>query len=313
MGSIRDIADANETTGITSIANHRRYDGNGKRLTESNPAVDLIFGYTGKMLDEAIGLQNNLNRWYDSQTGRWISQDPIGLGPDVNTYRYVGNSPTNFTDPSGLEPPGGTGPATPGVPSPPNPVPSNPAGNPHSGPTSGNGTVQNEGKAAHRDFGKGTKLPNGQITDRLQEKPNKVIVNELKPETRLQNNSKLKLAEEQLKKQMAGAQQLQPNKTICGRLWGWTKDAGGKVQYVVVSRWEYVAEKKGGKWVAKKIPLVGIVVGLWGWGSDVQAKGAVCGTANSGLDMIPFVGLGKGVVEVIYGDDIIPDMESKNE
>ena len=103
LGSIRDIADANETTGITSIANHRRYDGNGKRLTESNPAVDLIFGYTGKMLDEATGLQNNLNRWYDSQTGRWISQDPIGFGGgDANLYRYVGNSPTNATDPSGL-------------------------------------------------------------------------------------------------------------------------------------------------------------------------------------------------------------------
>ena len=52
---------------------------------------------------------------------------------------------------------------------------------------------------------------------------------------------------------------------------------------------------------------------MWGWGSDVQAKGAVCGTANSGLDMIPFVGLGKGVIEVIYGDDIIPDVETKNE
>ena len=106
LGSIRDIADANETTGITSIANHRRYDGNGKRLTESNPAVDLIFGYTGKMLDEATGLQNNLNRWYDSQTGRWISQDPIGFAAgDANLYRYVGNHPTYARDPSGLQEP----------------------------------------------------------------------------------------------------------------------------------------------------------------------------------------------------------------
>ncbi|MCY2980814.1 MAG: pre-toxin TG domain-containing protein [Planctomycetota bacterium] len=37
------------------------------------------------------------------------------------------------------------------------------------------------------------------------------------------------------------------------------------------------------------------------------------GTANKGLDMIPFVGLGKGVIEVIYGDDIITDLETKNE
>jgi hypothetical protein len=31
-----------------------------------------------------------------------MSQDPSGLGPDTNPYRYVGNSPTNFVDPSGL-------------------------------------------------------------------------------------------------------------------------------------------------------------------------------------------------------------------
>ena len=39
---------------------------------------------------------------YDPQVGRWLSEDPSGLGPDPNKYRYVHNSPTNFTDPSGL-------------------------------------------------------------------------------------------------------------------------------------------------------------------------------------------------------------------
>jgi hypothetical protein len=29
--------------------------------------------------------------------------------------------------------------------------------------------------------------------------------------------------------------------------------------------------------------------------------------------MIPFVGLGEGVIEVIYGDDLIPNLETKNE
>lgn len=103
LGSIRDIADTNETTGITSIANHRRYDATGKRISETNTSVDLVFGYTGKLLDETTGLQNNLNRWLDPATGRWISQDPIGFAAgDTNLYRYVGNSPTNATDPSGL-------------------------------------------------------------------------------------------------------------------------------------------------------------------------------------------------------------------
>ena len=104
LGSIRDIADANETTGITSIANHRRYDSTGKRISETNASVDLVFGYTGKLLDETTGLQNNLNRWLDPATGRRISQDPIGFGGgDANLYRYVGNRPTMATDPSGLK------------------------------------------------------------------------------------------------------------------------------------------------------------------------------------------------------------------
>jgi RHS repeat-associated protein len=106
LGSIRDIADMNESTGGTSIANHRRYDAFGRRVSETNAAVDLIFGYTGKLFDETTRLQNNLNRWYDSSTGRWISQDPIGFNAgDANLYRYVGNHPTYATDPSGLQEP----------------------------------------------------------------------------------------------------------------------------------------------------------------------------------------------------------------
>ncbi len=31
-----------------------------------------------------------------------MQPDPSGLGPDTNPYRFVGNSPTNFIDPSGM-------------------------------------------------------------------------------------------------------------------------------------------------------------------------------------------------------------------
>ena len=51
--------------------------------------------------DPATGLQLNGKRWYDPGAGTWLSEDPSGLGPDVNPYRYCGNSPTNGTDPSG--------------------------------------------------------------------------------------------------------------------------------------------------------------------------------------------------------------------
>jgi uncharacterized protein RhaS with RHS repeats len=40
---------------------------------------------------------------YNPSTGRFLSEDPIGFNSgDVNLYRYVGNSPVVFGDPSGL-------------------------------------------------------------------------------------------------------------------------------------------------------------------------------------------------------------------
>ncbi len=57
--------------------------------------VDEAFSFAGRWLDQATGLQNNLNRWYDSKTGRWLSEDPLGFAAgDANLYRYVWNQPT---------------------------------------------------------------------------------------------------------------------------------------------------------------------------------------------------------------------------
>jgi RHS repeat-associated protein len=104
LGTIRDIANFNEGTGVTSVTNHRKYDSFGKLVSESNNAIDLIFGFTGKQLDEATGLQHNLFRWYDSALGQWLSEDPIGFtAGDENVRRYVGNRATYITDSSGLD------------------------------------------------------------------------------------------------------------------------------------------------------------------------------------------------------------------
>jgi RHS repeat-associated protein len=65
----------------------------------------VAFGFTGRFLDDETGLQNNLHRWYDASTGQWISEDPLGLAAgDANFYRYAGNDPVNFRDPTGLTP-----------------------------------------------------------------------------------------------------------------------------------------------------------------------------------------------------------------
>ncbi|MCP3928385.1 MAG: RHS repeat-associated core domain-containing protein, partial [Bacteroidetes bacterium] len=40
--------------------------------------------------------------FYDPETGRYISADPIGLQGGINLYSYVQNDPINLVDPKGL-------------------------------------------------------------------------------------------------------------------------------------------------------------------------------------------------------------------
>ena len=63
-------------------------------------------GYTGaaQSVSNGGGMVYLRNRWYDPATGRFLTQDPIGLAGGVNLYAYAGNDPVAFTDPFGLCP-----------------------------------------------------------------------------------------------------------------------------------------------------------------------------------------------------------------
>jgi len=111
LGSVRDMVDSNGTLRLHrsfdafgQITDEMYYDASGQELSPGwFGYVTLAFAYTGRPLDEATGLQNNLNRWYDARVGRWLSEDPLGFAAgDANLYRYVGNEPTTLTDPTGL-------------------------------------------------------------------------------------------------------------------------------------------------------------------------------------------------------------------
>ncbi|MEX2157308.1 MAG: peptidoglycan DD-metalloendopeptidase family protein [Gemmatimonadales bacterium] len=41
-------------------------------------------------------------RWYEPKTGRFLSEDPIGLAGGINAYVFAGDDPINHRDPSGL-------------------------------------------------------------------------------------------------------------------------------------------------------------------------------------------------------------------
>jgi RHS repeat-associated protein len=111
LGSVTDMVDYLGThrlhrafDSFGNVTNETHYDADGIEVTAGWPGyVDMAFAYTGRFYDKTTGLQNNLNRWYDASTGRWLSEDPISFAAgDVNLYRYVGNGPVNGTDPSGL-------------------------------------------------------------------------------------------------------------------------------------------------------------------------------------------------------------------
>jgi RHS repeat-associated protein len=87
-------------TGATgNLVEPRQYDAYG----DGPGSVLTRYGYTGRELDELTGLYHYRARWYDAQAGRFLSEDPIGFEGGTNFYAYVENSPTNFTDPLGLE------------------------------------------------------------------------------------------------------------------------------------------------------------------------------------------------------------------
>jgi RHS repeat-associated protein len=58
--------------------------------------------FPGQYHDDETGLNYNYFRDYNPTIGRYIENDPIGLGGGMNTYAYVGGSVTIWIDPLGL-------------------------------------------------------------------------------------------------------------------------------------------------------------------------------------------------------------------
>ena len=71
----------------------------------TNPDCDIPVGFAGAfgVIREPNGLYYMNARYYDPTIGRFLSEDPLGLGGgDLTLYSYAGNNPVVFVDPSGL-------------------------------------------------------------------------------------------------------------------------------------------------------------------------------------------------------------------
>ncbi|MBB5854401.1 RHS repeat-associated protein [Amycolatopsis umgeniensis] len=72
----------------------------GKVLSPPGQAYTPL-RFPGQYHDPETGLHYNFKRYYDPDTGRYLSHDPLGLEPASDSLAYVGN-PTDMIDPLGL-------------------------------------------------------------------------------------------------------------------------------------------------------------------------------------------------------------------
>lgn len=86
------------------LANTYTYDSFGK-LAASTGTIINPFQYTAREFDAETGLNFYRTRYFDSSSGRFLSEDLVKFAGGLNFYRYVANNPTNFYDPLGLCPP----------------------------------------------------------------------------------------------------------------------------------------------------------------------------------------------------------------
>jgi RHS repeat-associated protein len=322
QGTIRDVVDSTGT-----MVDHRKFGAFGNLTGQTNPATSYRFYYTGKELDTESGLQYNWKRFYNSSTGSWMSNDPAGFAAgDTSLYAYAGNSPTTFTDPTGLIQASILKTFAPestlerihwhhllpqalfeklriiGI-------------DIHSAEYGylfvgfdhiGKGGIHCEKwNEAWEEFLTLMKERNIALTKRLVD----LQLKRMMRDPRFKRFFTGKVG----KKAMVGyllwptykAGRLAEKKAL-----EFLKRRAGKL----AKKAQEMAAKKGCGTVAKKvakniIPGVAWVIAFFSWSQDVEAKGVVGGTANSILDGLPVVGWGKLIAELIAGQDVIPDQD----
>jgi RHS repeat-associated protein len=93
LGSVSSLSNSGG-----ALANTYTYDSYG-RLSASTGTFTNPFQYTGREFDSETGLYYLRARYYDPTAGRFLNEDPLGVGADdFNFYAYVGNDPVDWLD-----------------------------------------------------------------------------------------------------------------------------------------------------------------------------------------------------------------------
>jgi len=86
---------------VYGVVREESVTGAGSDAARESERTSNPWRYPGQYEDAETGLYYNRFRYYDPETGRYLSEDPIGLAGGVASYGYVG-APNWWVDPFGL-------------------------------------------------------------------------------------------------------------------------------------------------------------------------------------------------------------------
>jgi RHS repeat-associated protein len=98
LGSVSSLSNA-----AGALAQTHTFGSFGNQ-TASSGSLTSPFRYTARELDSETNLYFFRARYFEPQTGRFLSEDPLGFSVSKDFYAYVLNNPVNAIDPVGFEP-----------------------------------------------------------------------------------------------------------------------------------------------------------------------------------------------------------------
>lgn len=101
VGLVDESGSIVESYTYDAYGNTKVFNANGEEIGRS--AIGNRYAFQGREIDWETGLYYFRARWYDPDTGRWCSKDPLGIAGGLNLYEAFGNNAVNFIDPMGLE------------------------------------------------------------------------------------------------------------------------------------------------------------------------------------------------------------------
>ena len=90
-----------ESYAYSAYGETKVFNASGVELAES--ALGNRYCFQGREIDWRTGLIYFRARWYDPDTGRWLSKDQIGIAGGLNLYEFCRSNPVGFVDPFGLD------------------------------------------------------------------------------------------------------------------------------------------------------------------------------------------------------------------